>query len=134
MTRLTLAVAAMAVTTSTGALAQTVTTDCYSHKNRVHCRSSVTPSWSDTLGEIAAMAAASRERKAQRLIDEGQRQLTPEQLARAHPVLQTPDFDRMRVIQFISNKDCPGAHRFAAGTKNPATIARVVEFCGPATP
>lgn len=130
MNKLILAGAALAAI-PTAATAQTVHTDCYSRKHSVHCRSTVTPSLSDTLEPIIK---ARRAREYQEVIAEGnrllaeQRRLNPPEAPRNH----SPEFQRYRVGDFIGRGDCPGAQRYAAESDNPALVKRVEEFCGKA--
>jgi len=124
------ALAALAVTIPTGALAQTVTTDCYSHKSRVHCTSSVRPSFDQLLGDIAAARLA---RDNEKVYAEGRRILAE----RARLGIKDPDpldVQRWRITTLIGNGDCAGAQAYAKANKTATTIARVAEFCGPATP
>jgi hypothetical protein len=132
------ALAAVALAAATGATAQTVSTDCYTTKHRVHCSSSVRPDLSDSIAAaFGPIIEARRRRENARILAEGERLLAEQRAAQAaldrNPATQAPDFQRWRVTVLIANKDCPGAHRYAAETKNPVTINRVAEFCGPPT-
>lgn len=127
---------ALALTIPTAAAAQSVSTDCYSRKNRVHCTSTYRPSLTETLREIEAMRNRGRPPSGpgstgRSIVGE---RILAERAARGEgphdPPNHDPGFQLFRVAQLIGNGDCPDALGYAVATRDKDTIARAESFCG----
>jgi hypothetical protein len=105
----------------TAAAAQSITTSCYYGKRYSHCRSTLSPSYR------YRVPSDGRDSSYWKVIREGRRlqALQP-------PPPPSITTQHLRVTQFLTEQDCPGAQRFAAETKNYDTINRVESFCGKA--
>lgn len=113
--------------------AQTVRSDCYTHRNHVSCTTTIVPSLGDALGAlIEARQEEEYRRRTAIQVAAYNRKLAEEKAAqeeRERPA-KTLDFQLWQVGLLVGNQDCPGARRYAAGTGNAEVVAHVAELCG----